>query len=86
MAQSIYGIGRSKLNTVKFVKLGTTDSGDDYFEVAYCSDGGLYHHRGFLGHIVDWLANIMFFGGGTIHQMKAKLKHISGDDVLAKFV
>jgi hypothetical protein len=83
MTQSLYGIGRSKNNTVKITKIGTTDSGDDCFEVAYCSDGGLYHHRGFLEHITDWLANIMFVGGGTINQMKSKLKHLSGDDVLA---
>ena len=73
---AIYSIGKSKKNYVKVTK---DDTG---YSLSLVKDGGMYPTTGTLQGVQDWLARMMFVGGGTIQMVKKNIKLKEGEDLL----
>lgn len=73
---AIYGIGKSKKNYVKVTKDNTG------YSLSLVRDGGMYPTTGTLQGVQDWLARMMFVGGGTIQMVKKNIKLKEGEDLL----
>lgn len=73
---AIYSIGKSKKNYVKVTKDNTG------YSLSLVKDGGMYPTTGTLQGVQDWLARMMFVGGGTIQMVKKNIKLKEGEDLL----
>lgn len=77
---SVYTIGKSKKNTVKFVKIGGG------YEMTFVDGGTGIVKGGSLEWLIEFLAQTIVVGGTSIENAIAKLKHVSGDDILKSYL
>lgn len=71
-----YAIGKSKKN---YIKVSKDANG---YAVELVNNGGMYPTTGDLKGVQDWLARMMFVGGGTVQMLKKNVKLKEGDDLL----
>lgn len=71
-----YAIGKSKKN---YITVAKSDTG---YSVNLVNNGGSYQKDGDLKTVQDWLARMMFVGGGTVQMLKKNVKLKEGDDLL----
>jgi hypothetical protein len=76
-AISIYQIGRSKKNTIKFIKLS-----EDLYQVIYTENGGQYNKKADLISVLEFCADMIVTGGTSLETLVKKVKLISGPDVI----